>query len=433
MGKLLIKFKLIFIIFSLFSFSFLFALEDNSPARFEMMKELRDGFTPLEDLSTRLISVGKGIVQEKVLFTFERDGDKTYYSFINPLYNKNDYPYSTGSYIIRKDKEGNIDQIKIYLINRSDSYIMLSSKKGQTSANISLFGKVIYKDIYLLKDISFFALLPLESLKDKLENFVDITILFPVYQSISERGIFMVDEISQNLNDISEVFDGAMDNNGKMAYINSGLLQEGPYGFNCSGFAKWIADGIYEPKTGSLISFDRLKKRHLSVRGSEATLAYEKTRDPYFGLDWIRNIVSVLSVFSESEPFSDEDSTHSDIRSLPFISFVEERGFPIEDLDLALYILAVKNPEYFYMGSVSTPLGQNPILIQHRHVTVLFPYIDEVGSFQVVVADINELTDIDSLKRRYGNSRYSHNGYIYLVQIPTTTNFKLRPIPSVIE
>lgn len=433
MGKLLIKFNLIFIIFSLFSSSFLFGLEDNSSARFEMMKELREGFIPIEDLSSRYISIGKGILQDKVLFTFEREGENTYYSFINPINGVNSYPYTTGSYVIEKNSKGEIEEIKIFLINRPDSYILLKSKKDQTVASVSLMGRVIYRDIYILKGISYFALVPLDSLKYYLENFVDITLLFPVYQSISERGIFMVDEISRNLDGVSEVFDGGMNNKGEMAYIANGSLQESPYGFNCSGFSKWVADGIYEARTGKLLSFDRLKKRHLTARGSESTLIYEKERDPYFGLDWIRNIASVLSTFNEEEPFSDKDSTHFDIRNLPFITFVEERGFAIEDLDLALYILAVKNPEYFYMGSVSTPFGENPTLIQHRHVTVLFPYIDEQGSFQVVVGDINELTNIDSLKNRYGYSRYSHNGYIYLVEIPTTTNFKLRLIPSVVE
>lgn len=433
MGKLFNQFKLLFFISSFFSLSFLYSLEDNSPARFEMMRELREGILPLEDLPNRIISVGKGIIQEKVLFTFDREGDKAFYSFINPILDKNDYPYSTGSYVIRKDSKGMIDQIKIYLINSPDSYILLSSQKGQTSASVFLLGKLVYKNIYLLKNISSFAFLPLDSLKDQLEDFVDVTLLFPVYQTISERGIFMVEEISRNLNGFSEVFDGGMDNKGEMTHIADGSKQNFPYGFNCSGFAKWVADGIYEPKTGQLTSFERLRKRHLSVRGTEATLIYEKTRDPYFGLDWIRNIASVLSVFSETAPFSDRDSTHFDVRNLPFISFVEERGFPIEDLDLALYILSVKNPEYFYMGSVSTPLGQDPILIQHRHVTVLFPYIDKLGSFQVIVGDINELTDTSSLRRRYGDTRYLDNGYIYLVEIPTTTKFKLREIPSVVQ
>jgi hypothetical protein len=222
----------------------------------------------------------------------------------------------------------------------------------------------------------------------------------------------MVEKIRPELSRLPDAEDGAMDKEGKLVSIETLAVQERLPGFNCSGFAKWVADGIYHERTGRYLDIEEIKQKPLTFRGSEQSRRYEKERDPFFGLDWTRNLASFLN-----------EKPVSDVRDLPYWKYRENIGFSVKDLKNVLYFLALREPNTFYFGSVNREFGTNPVLRQHIHVVVLFPYFNERGIFTVVVLERNVETSLESLFKRYKTD------FIHLVGTPATETF----VPPVIE
>ena len=164
-----------------------------------------------------------------------------------------------------------------------------------------------------------------------------------------------------------------------------------------------------------------MKEKHLDYRGHRWSARREDERDPYFGLDWSRNLaVSLLELEHPREEFGPEDA---DVREVRYARYVEDVGYPVDDMRRILYMLAIDEPGHFYIGSVNQEFGSDPVLRQHVHVAVFFPYFDENGRFRVTVLERNVETDLDSLAERYPGS------YVHLVRARADDTFT----PPVIE
>jgi hypothetical protein len=222
-------------------------------------------------------------------------------------------------------------------------------------------------------------------------------------------------------------------------YINTGLEQQGQQGLNCSGFTKWMIDGILRPVTRERLEIPPLKAP-FGERGSSFTEIWEELRDPFFGLDWIRNLASragttlyspafgtLKEIEVRGEPFSQliiRSRSGSAIQSYP--GFLENAGYSIEGLIPLLYTLAVDEPGRFYLAAVnneiSPPATENPRgtprMRQYFHVAALIPYFAENGDFQVVVFESAAETSINAFRNRYPGHCVS------LVRVPVETAFE---------
>ena len=134
----------------------------------------------------------------------------------------------------------------------------------------------------------------------------------------------MIDERLSTLND-SE--DGAQDSNGDFVFIETLSKQQNKAGFNCSGFVKWICDGLYYASSRRLMDIETLKKKNIDKRATLLNSILENERDPYFGLDWTRNIAIKIAELKER----DVDPGMVDLRDYPFSSYINDRGYPVSD------------------------------------------------------------------------------------------------------
>jgi hypothetical protein len=233
--------------------------------------------------------------------------------------------------------------------------------------------------------------------------------------------------------------DGAMDEEGRYVYIDTLEAQEGEEGLNCSGFAKWIVDGMLRPLTGERLAIAPLKAP-FGQRGSSFTEPYEALRDPFFGLDWIRQLASrALSALRSPDfaalgeievrkyPFASvimRRQGGSSIRSYP--GFLNDAGYGFEGIHPLLYTLAVDEPGVLYLAGINTEMGPPstaknprglPRLRQYFHVAVLVPYFNEYGNFQVAVFESAEETSFTAFKNRYPGH------FVNLVRIPVEGAF----------
>jgi hypothetical protein len=222
-------------------------------------------------------------------------------------------------------------------------------------------------------------------------------------------------------------------------FINTLTDQDGAAGLNCSGFAKGVVDGLLRPLTGARLPFPPLKAPY-GDRGSSFTDPFEALRDPFFGLDWTRNLASRANSLLRSPEFgtlTEIEVRNAPISSLitttrgvstvrPYPGFLLNAGFGFEGLHPLLYTLAIDEPGRIYLASVNTEMGPPatadnprglPRMRQHFHVAVLVPYFDVRGDFQVALFESAEETSFARFKSRYPGH------YVNLVRIPVEGAF----------
>jgi hypothetical protein len=224
--------------------------------------------------------------------------------------------------------------------------------------------------------------------------------------------------------------DGAIDERGRYVYIATLEEQAEAGGLNCSGFAKWVVDGILRPVTGSLLPIVPLKAA-FGQRGSSFTDPYEAIRDPFFGLDWTRNLASRANSVLRSPGYGILEEI--EVRKAPFSSvilrereggvlcsfpgFLMNAGFGFEGLHPLLYTLAIDEPGRIYLASINNEMNPAPRMRQYFHVAVLVPYFNENGNFQVALFESAEETSFSRFKNRYPGH------YVNLVRIPVEGKF----------
>lgn len=399
-------------------------LPDSSPVRIQLM-ELITG--PLSELNSGLNQVIQHpFLSQRVRFRIEQDRDRgfTYLIFENEVLlsqtnSRNviagPFPLvSPGNMVIRRTHQsGAIDQIRFFLGQGPHVFLrFFPHGTNQTRASFFAYNDLIplIDDMILPFPIERILSLPVEELivvlsgNGQWSRFLHPTSVYD-YELIEA----MVTQLRPLLPSLPDMDDGAMDQYGRFVSINSQMPRTLP-GLNCSGFAKWVADGVYAgySQNNLYMAIEPLKEKHFDLRGSALALEFEELRDPYFGLDWTRNIAQTLAQTRSGIDHHPEDM---DVRQVPFFQYTEDVGYSVRDLWQILYLLAITEPGHFYLGSINGEFGANPVLWQHYHVVVLFPYFDLNGVFRVAVMERNVETGVNSLIERYAQH------YIHLVGI----------------
>ena len=349
--------------------------------------------------------------------------------------------YAQGSWMLTRNKEtGAGTLIRIFL--RSDQYTYIQFRRFDDDK--CLMDAVLYGG-YVVRALP--IAVPFERLYTMQLN--DIIRLAgdkfprryfepdPLYYRNSR---IFVSQVRANLGGLQFADDGAIDENGNYVFIET--LQGQPSssaGLNCSGFAKWLIDGMLRPVTGARLTIPPLKAP-FGERGSSFTEIWEDRRDPYFGLDWIRNLAAAANSTLRSPPYGvlDEFEVRADNFSLVMVNenrtfvthsypgFMAEAGYGFEGLHPLLYTLAVDQPFSFYLAAVNDERGapvtpQNlrgaPRLREYFHVAALVPYFDEYGVFRIVVFESAAETSFSFFRNRYPDH------FVNLVQIPIVTAF----------
>jgi hypothetical protein len=353
-----------------------------------------------------LVKVRSEVTDEAVYHLFLNQRD-----FIYPVAGR-------GSVIVKRDKrEGSFIQMKVFLDDGADTFLRIFPFQERTSLEVYLQGKRISTAVSLPLSFNQVLTSPVSELKELTGNRVPWDLFEPQPQRRQDRDLeSLVLRIRQELSRLEHRDDGAMAEDGSYVYIETLSRQEAGGGLNCSGFAKWVIDGFAVPILGSPLPLEPLKEKHLSSRGNSLSFRYEDSRDPFFGLDWTRNLAVALARLRGSVPTGIEAF---DVRGVPYFPYVEDVGYPVKDLSPLLYVLARENPGYFYLASINQPFGTDPPIRQHTHVALLFPYLNGDGRLQIEVFETTEETSLKSLENRYPDD------FAHLVRIPVEGSFYL--------
>lgn len=366
------------------------------------------------------------ITGRKVKFQILKRDNSWYFLFLNE---KNDrsgsfFPVvSAGTYIIKRNiQSGNLEQIKVFLNNDPETYVRIAEHDNESLLEFVLFGSKIYKDVLLPVTLEEFITQPFESIIVMSDYIIDWNMLKAVYNETENTIIKNIaSSIDAKLPLLKDSEDGAQGPDGRFIFIES-LKNNPAQGFNCSGFTKWISDGVYYAKTSRLMDINKLKKKNFKDRRDTLSLLYEDLRDPMFGLDWTRNIA--MTIYELDHPASEVRVADVDVTSYPYEIYIPDIGYPVSGLKALLYYLAVTDPGYIYLGSINGDFGKNPVLRQHYHIAALLPYISPEGDFYPALYERNRKTDIDDFIKKYAGES------VHLVRIKADKDYSLPPVPE---
>jgi len=359
------------------------------------------------------------------------------------------YPlWGRGTWIIKKDlASGAYLQAKIFLQDDEESFVRIfPTVDGRSRLDVHLYGRQLGDDVVLPVAFEELMLSPFARIASLSDRSVDWSGIFPDPDAPGYRRVErMVSRLYPSEESILEVADAAIDGGGTNVYIETGAvvragdplsrggtLPVGFSGLNCSGYVKWVVDGIHaawsgHPGSGHL-DLEPLREptgrsnrnpwnESRSATDADARRELESLlRDPHFGLDWNRNLARIAESARLGRPLSAVETAALDTGELLGIPYRRDMGYDLTDLDTALYQLAAARPGVVYLAAVNSRFrpepsddDPNPLpLHQYWHVSILAPWFDdganggERGRFRVVVLDVGDVSE--SLLRRPGFS-----------------------------
>ncbi|HNY17810.1 MAG TPA: hypothetical protein PKL75_10175 [Treponemataceae bacterium] len=307
--------------------------------------------------------------------------------------------------LTRSLTDGKPLSIRVYPVKDSSIWITLrpdgpDPERGKTLLTLTIYGADAISDVPLGFPFVRMYVMPLATIVSQSKNSIEWGLLTPdpyAYASVLPS----IEAIREGLPSLVYLDDGCFNERGEPVYIETGLPQDNEAvfraaakgqdrsalsgGVNCSGFAKWLVDGIVRPATGGNLFIAPLKEQTSSPE-TLFTEPYRESRDLFFALDWTRNLASAAASLSSGRTVKPDASGVDVIVSrLPGITpHSKDVGYRVRDLAPILYYLASKEPGHFYLGAESRERGDPP-LRQYHHIAAFFPYFDGNGRFTVAV------------------------------------------------
>ncbi|MDR0410816.1 MAG: hypothetical protein LBH75_02440 [Treponema sp.] len=404
-------------------------IEDDSILRASLKDEwfLESPSQVLERKKISYVLPGGGKVEVRT------EAGKTEFGIVLARERNGAYPgWAQGSWVLTRRKDTG-QSIRIRVFIRSDPNVYVQFRP--LSADKSLLDVVVY-DAYIMRStplpFSFDRLMVvpldeiLKSLGDKFPHKY-----FEPEPAFYRDSVDFVARVRAYLPQLAFRDDGAIDQNGDYVFIETLEKQTGEKGLNCSGFAKWVIDGLLKPITGQRLDIDILKER-FGDRGTSFSTLYNDLRDPYFGLDWTRNLASIANRTLLSENFSKQDEFEVKHWTFQFVTervnntrntesypgFLSDAGFAFDGIHTLMYTLAVTEPGRIYLAAVNREMG-NPPLRQYFHIAVLVPYFNSAGNFTVTVFESAAETSFTVFK-----TRYPRDCFASLVRVPLNNKFE---------
>ncbi len=334
-----------------------------------------------------------------------------------------------GTWVLYRNREnGQPETIRIYFSTDPELFINIradnASPNSRSQIDMLVYGAYVRKDVPL--GIAFLDLFntPLSTIIARTRQ--QIPWSYFETEAIRYRDIQATAAVIRAaLPTLVFYEDGAFDADGKPVLIETGERQTRESflaaakpdqdqekivgGVNCSGFAKWVIDGILRPRVGSGSIIERLKGS-TAAPDTHFTRNYREERDLFFGLDWTRNLAAAVVSMKARQTIL-PDNAGIDVTFTPFSLFTKNPrwasdalgfsgyqrnvGYQAAFLKPLLYALAVTEPGNLYLAAVSSE-GGDPNLRAFDHIAVFLPWFDGAGTFH---ADVFESAEETSLER----------------------------------
>ncbi|MBQ0039144.1 MAG: hypothetical protein KBS64_01795, partial [Treponema sp.] len=195
-----------------------------------------------------------------------------------------------------------------------------------------------------------------------------------------------------------------------------------------AGFIKWIIDGIVEPSRGYGTEVVKLTQPTFEFNPVGKSGVISQQWNLTFTLDWCRNLASeAYEVRSSREGnfrTAGLDVNHnwfaSDIVNGQLVNsagYIKNTGYSVDRIKSMLYVLAVTEPDWFYLGAVRQGSKIKPDELVFNNCVAFFPYFDKNGKFGCFIFDQGEEITLDKFIEKYSGA------YVHLERVKATEAF----------
>lgn len=354
------------------------------------------------------------------------------------------YPvYAQGAWILkRRVSDGSPVSAKIFLRSDPGTFALVTPDGSRSRLDVVAYGGILRLGVPLPLPFERVLTASLPSLVELSSELVDWGLFSPeptLYREIAA----MVASVRAALPSLAYADDGALDADGSWVRLEDAAPQAGPGpGLNCSGFAKWVVDGLLGPSRGTWSSVAEIKSLMAALagqpgsRGSSFTRSYETALEPYYGLDFTRALAA-LAAGSRDGGIPADAARALDVRLPPPALLVKtgdpvnglsayeaypdrfpDSGYRVDGLAPVLFLLASKEPGHAYLAAISRSDPKEAGVRRWYHVAVLVPWFDSGGVFRVAVLESAAETSLGTLVARAGKD------FAHLVRLPVPHRFE---------
>lgn len=394
-----------------------FNIPDSSEIRSEIKGEWFD--QNLEAIQMNNIQVRENLTGEKFQVSLEED-DRTFFVYVSPkvavkievhdskgvkVVEEDSYPinaYGTWVYA-RKKSDMKPLFIRLYVSKNTDVFIEFRPHKNVTVADFIVYNSFAVQGVpvglpfekLLTASISDIYSLTKKSLP---WNLIDTQSFDP-----SDKK-YMISVLEKMQNDIADEDDAMFDEHGKLVSIKDGTPhivseknKDKKITLSSCGYVKWVVDGLIDPLASSYLKRGPLIETTVEYADTGFQKTLNNSFSTYFSLDWTRNLAAAALSVRSKKTYLYKDAG-VDVNIEPFTSvftkegfknsagYILNTGYQPEYMRSILYVLAVTEPGYFYLGAIrQTDTRQSPEIKVFNDAAVIIPYIDSDGIFKIDV------------------------------------------------
>lgn|GEM_PF-235647 len=355
--------------------------------------------------------------------------------------------YAQGTWILKRSPyDGAPLQAKVFLRGDPGTFLRIYPDGDRSAMDVVVYGGVLNEKVPLPVPFERAFTSTLSDIAAWSRDVVEWGLFSPkpgLYRDVRS----FAETTRSRLGGLRYAYDGALDSSGAPVLIATGERQIGETGLNCSGFAKWVVDGFYGPLAGRLLDPLAMARKRLDERVTDAAGPYEADLDPFFGLDWTRNLaVALLDARYPSRKHAIEEvdvrispfamiagkgglgtpaAVNGSVSYSPYAAYQDGLGYRADGLKALLYVLALREPGNVYLASVSRKSGGAiPGLSRHYHVAVLAPYFEESGEFKVAAFESDVETSVERIMARLPKD------YVHLVRLKADRAYDPPSLPD---
>jgi hypothetical protein len=155
----------------------------------------------------------------------------------------------------------------------------------------------------------------------------------------------------------------------------------------------------------------------------EGTAALLSTRyNLRFALDWCRNLADAVDAVTNGRPVvqanPSTDVTVEPLATAGATVFLPDVGYRAQSLRAILYILAVTEPDTFYLAAIrETDTDAVPEVSFYNTAAAIFPYFNDAGRFDAVVFENGMEMSLPAFLQKYSAS------FIHLSRVASSAYF----------
>ncbi len=343
-----------------------------------------------------------------------------------------------GAWVVYRDYySGKILRVNVYFQYDSRVYVCLrpdnQPKKPKSEVDLIIHGAYACRGVPLGIPFSEVLKLSFSELFNLTKETVPWNYVKTDYRNYVNNNK-MVEKIRRKLPQFEYIEDAAYDEFENPVYISTGEARSGTpgkIGINCSGFTKWVVDGITIALSGSATKIEALKQPTIELEGTLYKSQAEE-EEMFRSYDWIRNLstaavcaerdkefpAGTLGVDVQVNPFAGLKSPDGTVRN---VGFVPKTGYEINLLKPLLYVLAATEPDMLYLGAVKTCKSKTedePETWTFHHDVVFLPYFDQAGICHIEVFESGVETSFEEFVEDNKGS------YIYLCRVKSSDRFQ---------